>query len=360
LNLYLHLPFCPRICPYCAFPVVRVDKALAKAFEPRLLEEWTRRRPASSVETIYFGGGTPTSLSERALERIVVPVLATAAPGAEVTMECNPSTLSDSKARLLRRLGVNRLSIGAQSFDPEVLRALGRSHSPACIRACAAAARRAGIPNINLDLIFGVPGQSEDSWRASLRAALDLAPDHVSCYGLSYEEDTEFFRRLQCGEMRPAPDIEKDLFEVADEILGAAGFVHYEVSNFARPGAECRHHLDGWAGRDYLGIGPGAVSTIAAVRTRNDSIRADGSWAVAEREDLSPATRTSERIALGLRTRRGVDEVAFARDFGFDLRERWAIAIARLVEEGLAEARPPFRLTRKGWLVADEVVQLFL
>lgn len=337
-----------------------MDKTLAAAFEPRLLAEWARRRPEGPVETAYFGGGTPTALSERALERIVPPILSLAASGAEVSMECNPSTLSDSKAHLLRGLGVNRLSIGAQSFDPEVLRALGRSHSPTCIRACVATARRAGIPNINLDLIFGVPGQSEDSWRDSLRAALHLAPDHVSCYGLTYEEDTEFFRRFQRGEMRPVPDLEKHLFEIADKTLGGAGLVHYEVSNYARPGAECRHNLNVWAGCDYLGIGPGAVSTLHGVRTRNAPIRPDGSWEVAEREELSPATRAAERIVLGLRTRRGVDEAAFARDFGFALRERWAQILAQLIEEGLAEAGPPFRLTRKGWLVADEVAQLFL
>ena len=337
-----------------------MDKTLAAAFEPRLLEEWARRRPDGRAVTLYFGGGTPTALSERTLERLLPPILPVAAEGAEVTMECNPSTLSDSKAHLLRNLGVNRLSIGAQSFDPPVLRALGRTHSPACIRACVETARRAGIVRINLDLIFGVPGQSEESWRATLRAALDLAPDHLSCYGLTYEEDTEFFRRLQRGEMRPAPDLERRQFEIADEALGAAGFVHYEVSNYARPGAECRHNLDGWAGRDYVGIGPGAVSTVAAVRTRNGPILRDGSWEVAEREELSPATLAAERIALGLRTLRGVDEAVFLRDFGFPLRAHWRREIARIVEEGLAAPAPPLRLTRRGWLVADEIAQLFL
>lgn len=340
--------------------MARVDKALAEAFAPRLLEEWERGRPAQPPQTVYFGGGTPTALSGAALERIAGPILARAAAGAEVTMECNPSTLSPAKARLLRGLGVNRLSIGAQSFDPSVLRALGRSHSPSCIRACVETARAAGIPSLNLDLIFGVPGQSAKSWRATLLAAVALRPDHVSCYGLSYEQDTEFFRRLQRGEMRPDPGLERRLFELADEVLPEAGFIHYEVSNFARAGAECRHNLDGWAGRDYLGVGPGAVSTLAGVRARNTPLRADGSWEVAEREPLSPATLASERVALGLRTRRGVDEAAFARDFGFALRERWGSRISALVAEGLAEPGAPFRLTRKGWLVADEVAQVFL
>lgn len=405
MNLYLHIPFCPRICPYCAFPVVRVDKALAAAFAPRLLAEWESRRRGRSFSTVYFGGGTPTALSERDLERILPPVLAAAAPGAEVTMECNPSTLSDAKARRLRALGVNRLSIGAQAFDPAVLRVLGRAHAPAGIRACVESARRAEFAQINLDLIFGVPGQTEAAWETTLRAALELEPEHLSCYGLTYEGDTEFFRRFQRGEMKPAPEVERRMFALAEDLLGDAGFVHYEISNYARPGAECRHNLDGWSGRDYLGIGPGAVSTerltpfeapgseraraaaadpggrnsagepfrrgaegrpprelreIVARRLRNGPISAEGAWEIAEREELARATLASERIALGLRTRRGVEEEAFARDFGFSLRTRWATEIARLVEEGFAQPAPPLRLTRKGWLVADEIAQMFL
>ncbi len=373
-HLYLHIPFCPRICPYCAFHVLRVDKGLARSFAENLRKEWESHQKHLHLETIYVGGGTPTALSVPMLQELLDPILQSQfriqnsefripppLPTAEVSMECNPSTLSPQKAGLLAGLGVNRLSIGAQSFDPEILRVLGRAHSPACIAQCVATARDAGFQNLNLDLMFGVPGQSLESWEATLNAALALRPRHVSCYGLTYEQDTEFFRRRNAGQLREAPELERAMFDLADSLLTSAGYRHYEISNYAQPGFECRHNVAVWRGKDYLGLGPSAVSTFASTRRRNSVMDANGAWTVAESETLSPATRAAERMVLGLRTRPGVDLAAFVADFGASPLERWPREIRFLAQNGLLLADSSrLQLTARGWEVADEVAPYFV
>ncbi len=371
-HLYVHIPFCPHICPYCSFHVLPVHKEHAEKLVDHLLAEYNSIARNLNLHTIFLGGGTPTALSIARLERLLsamlqrVPRLVESRSGIqrpasriEITSECNPSTLSSQKAERLLSLGVNRLSIGAQSFDPAVLKTLGRTHSAAAIVQCVETARRAGFININLDLIFGVPGQTLVSWKSTLETALSLQPRHISCYGLTYEEDTDFFVRRQRGELKSNDPLESAMFDLADQMLTRAGFGHYEISNYALPEFECRHNLAYWQGEDYYGIGPSAVSTVNGVRWRNSKFK-DGCWKAEEEERLSPETLASERMALGLRIAEGIKEVSFAAKFGFLPRERWRNEIDTLIQNQLLIASPALQLTRRGREVADEVAICFM
>ncbi|MBV9463533.1 MAG: radical SAM family heme chaperone HemW [Verrucomicrobiae bacterium] len=344
-HLYLHLPFCPSICPYCSFHVQRVDRPAMEKFSRELRRDFETAvaltGPLNRVETIFYGGGTPTVFSTAQLEAIggIVAEFTEGSRPLEVSMEANPATLSPAKAETIRKLGVNRVSVGAQSFDAEVLRTLGRRHSVPSIEEAWTILRNAGFENLNLDLIFGVPGQSLESWKRTLEAALALRPEHLSCYGLTYEEDTPFFERHRRGELVANEPRETEMFEVAEETLEAAGFRHYEISNYARPGRECRHNQAYWNGADYLGVGPSAVSTFGGKRRR----MMEGVWA--EIEDVDDRIRAKERLLLGLRT----DEGADARGIEGELLEA-------LLAAGFAElAGPKVRLTRAGRLRADAI-----
>jgi oxygen-independent coproporphyrinogen III oxidase len=360
-HLYVHIPFCPHICPYCAFHVIRSSKAGTEILIPKLLEEFNSASSSLELSTIFLGGGTPTSLSTSQLEQFLTVLISKTSVdrrNLEVTSECNPSTLSLQKAQRMVDLGVNRLSIGAQSFDPTILKTLGRTHSATAITDCISTARSAGFTNINVDLIFGVPGQTLDSWRSTLEAVLSQKPQHVSCYGLTYEEDTDFFRRNKTGELG-SNSLEKEMFELADEVLCQAGLVHYEISNYALPGFECRHNLAYWRGKEFLGIGPSAVSTIGGIRQRNSKF--DGqSWHIEEEEVLTSEILASERMALGLRTAEGICEDNFHEEFGFSPNERWRNEIEALEKNQLLQRKPSLRLTTQGRAVADEVAVYFM
>lgn len=318
--------------------------------------------------TVYFGGGTPTALPTRMLDELLRGMVPSGenAPE-EVTVECNPATLSPTKALALRRGGANRLSIGAQSFDPAVLATLGRTHSVRVIDQALGTARMAGFDRINLDLMFGVPGQTLASWEATLAAVLERKIPHLSCYALTFEEDTEFFRRKACGRLSQDPAMEKKMFEMAGMMLGRAGYRNYETSNHALPGHESVHNLAYWRGEDYYGIGPGAVGTVRGVRHRNGPLCDDDSWSEIEREELTPQVMAAERMALGLRTAEGVGETGFRRRFGFLPAERWQKEIQQLRDAGLltesAEAGGAgrmWRLTDRGRLLADEAAVFFM
>jgi len=356
-HLYIHLPFCPHICPYCSFHVLRVEKEGMGRLLDGLIAEYRGIARELALDTIFLGGGTPTALSSGQLDQLLG--VFTCEPSVEFSCECNPSTLSSGKAAVLRSHGVNRLSIGAQSFDPGVLRTLGRTHSVEAISRCVETARSADFSNINLDLIFGVPGQTLQSWEATLRHALSLQPQHLSCYGLTYEEDTEFFARRGRGDLETDPALEEAMYNLAEEALTAAGLVHYEISNYARPGFECRHNLTYWRGEDYYGIGPSAVSTVRGVRWTNSRLR-DGRWRREVEELLPTATRASERMALGLRTGEGVEETRFSEKFGFRPRDRWVKEIDLLISNGLLQEKPPLRLSARGRRLADEVAVYFV
>jgi len=365
-HLYVHTPFCAKICPYCAFYVHQGGVAAQREFVAALRAEWSRARNEFplALETIYFGGGTPSILSAELFlelaERIPRQARDDRARDAyEFTLEVNPATVTPEKAAAWRAAGVNRISLGAQSFDVEMLKLLGRQHAPGDIAETCTLLREHGFENINIDLMFALPGQSEAKWEETLRAALACAPKHISAYALTYEEDTPFFEKLQRGEWRQDEAREIAMFERTRDVLGAAGLIDYEISNFALPGFESRHNLAYWRGADYLGLGPSACSTIGGLRWRNvPDTRAYaerislGKSVRGELETLDTATRAKERIMFGLRMREGVARTEFGGD---------AARLKELATNGLAfEAEGRVRLTARGKLVADSVAGMFV
>jgi len=315
--LYLHIPFCHRICPYCSFykhtpggtPIGEFIDALVVEARHRL--EPYQEKP----RTLYLGGGTPSMLSPGHLTRLFEGLRGIVDFNAldEVTMEANPATFDPVKARTFLDIGVTRISLGIQSFTPQVLEILGREHSAQQAADSVKILRDAGIPSINIDLMFSIPGQSEADWIETLTRSISLQPDHISAYNLTYEEDTAFFESLRRGEMREDEDADARLFHRAHDLLTDSGFDHYETSNYAKPGHHSSHNRGYWRGEDYLGLGPSAVSTIAGVRSKNlpdtagyvARVRSLG-HAVEEAERVDPEAFRIERIALGLRTKEGI------------------------------------------------------
>lgn len=334
--LYLHIPFCHRVCPYCSFYKHTPGDTPIGSFVDALATE-AASRITKTPRTVYLGGGTPSMLSPGHLTRLF-RALHDAIDFSqldEVTLEANPATFDAAKARLFRDLGVTRVSLGIQSFTPHVLEILGREHSVAQASESVGILREAGISSINIDLMFSIPGQSKDDWRKTLEHTISLEPDHISAYNLTYEEDTAFFESLRRGEMRENEDHDAEFFHLADELLTAVGFDHYETSNYARPGHHSSHNQGYWRSEDYLGLGPSAVSTLDDVRWKNvadtaryvSQVQSIG-HALSESETLDAESRRLERIALGLRTKEGIQ---------LDLLSPDAIARARnLADEGLA------------------------
>lgn len=372
-SLYVHVPFCHTICGYCDFYSEVLDRDAAGPLVDALLAELEsyHRTVELLPETIFVGGGTPTTLPTGPLSRLFSRLrnLCGDRPDVEFTSEANPATVSPETARILADCGVNRISIGAQSFDSAELKVLERIHHPAQVEQTVAAARAAGIQRVNLDLIFGVPGQTLSGWQRNLQAAIALRPDHLSCYGLTYERGTPLYEQLHAGRVeRVAEDSEAEMFEATIDMLAAAGYEQYEISNYARPGCECRHNLRYWHNEPSLGIGPSAAGLIGETRYRNvpdtaeyvRAIRAGRSPRI-EQETLSPDHRARETAMLMLRLKAGIDRQRFAARFGSDPAQLFAGAIERNREGGLIEVTPEaVRLTRRGLLVADSVVTDFL
>jgi len=358
-HLYAHIPFCPKVCPYCSFYKEASDRNKTQAFLEALLAEAERYSQTLQPVTIFFGGGTPTALSTGQLDYLLTGLRQRLdfSQVEEFTMEMNPATVSLEKAVCLRELGVNRVSMGVQSWDARLLQTLGRVHTAAQAERSYAILREAGFANVNLDLIFGVPGQTPDQWRDSLLRTIALQPDHISAYCLTYEEDTEYFRRLTAGQYRPDIQLDADLFETTMDTLAAAGYDQYEISNYARPGRECRHNLAYWLGHDYAGLGPSAFSTVAGRRWKNVSDTAAYIARIAEgreasdfAEPVDEQTRRVEVTAFSLRTNLGVEASSLPND-----------AAQNLLAEGLLEqSGSRLRLTRRGRLLADAVAEAVL
>src|SRR5205807_6593047 len=284
-HIYVHIPFCARICPYCAFYKELLDRSQTQRFCEALLSELPQQaqdRPAFAgptagrhllPSTIYFGGGTPTALTTAQLEFLLGGFRDALDLSKLIawTMEANPGSVSKSKAALLRRLGITRISLGIQSWDDDLLILLGREHNAKQGEESFQILRDAGFSNINVDLMFGLPGQTIHQWRSTLERTVSLKPEHISSYCLTYEEDTEFLLRLARGEFRQDPDTDSEFFELTMSILETAGYKHYEISNYARPGFRSAHNRAYWSGSDYLGIGPSAFSTIGMTRWQNIS-----------------------------------------------------------------------------------------
>lgn len=353
LGLYIHVPFCTKRCPYCAFVLVEAPRADARFEEAigRHLEAEAAARGRLPFASLYFGGGTPSLLEPATVARLLEKARTLFAPRdpIEVTLEANPEGLDPAR---WRDAGVTRLSLGIQSLDDGVLRFLGRTHDAAAGRAAFRAARAAGFANISVDLIFGAPG---GRFEEELDEVIGWGPEHVSLYGLTVEPGTELARRKTA---LPGEEAQARHYEAAMDRLGAAGFRHYEISNFARPGFESVHNGGYWDGRPYLGFGPGAHSFVPHRRWANIANverYLAGDRSAASVEELTPLQRMIERIFLGLRRDTGLDVAAFEAEFGVRFDERYAAALERL-GDAVERSGDRLRLTRRGRLLADAVV----
>jgi oxygen-independent coproporphyrinogen-3 oxidase len=384
--LYIHFPFCRARCAYCDFNTYAgLDHLVPDYVEALGVEaEHLAALFSGPLATVYVGGGTPSLVPASSLAQVLDTCCTMFGlnPTAEISVEANPGTLTRAWLDTLRARGVNRLSLGAQSLNDAELAMLGRIHRRADVEAAVAAARAAGFDNLSLDLIFGLPGQRLADWRAMLKSALALTPDHLSLYALTLEEGTPLAGRVQRGDL-PAPDADRaaDMYELADELLTAQGFAQYEISNWCRPGFECVHNLTCWRYQPYLALGAGAHSFDGArrrwnVRSVPDYIKQLSSatipttigtdtWpspAVEDGEMLSRAEQMGETMMLGLRlTREGVAEVGFRDRFGVSLDAAYPAALPEMVAAGLIRRDGGrVRLTRRGRLLGNRVFARFL
>jgi oxygen-independent coproporphyrinogen-3 oxidase len=377
-HLYIHVPFCAKKCAYCAFYSEAGDGELINRYVEALVREIELVAADLKPKTIFFGGGTPSLLNLRQWERILETIRRLGWHGAaEWTVECNPATVSLDKARLLRDGGVNRISMGAQSFDETLLDRLGRVHSRQMIFKSFDILRAAGFDNLNVDLMFAIPGQTLATWRQTLAEAAALGSEHLSCYEVIYEEDTPLFEQLRAGMVKEDEDLACAMY---DELLLAAaggGFQQYEVANFARhaaaapaemPERACRHNVNYWRGGSFHGLGPSAAGYVRGIRTRNWSNTTmyceqleGGRRAIESSEELPPLARAGEIAAFGLRMNAGWPLEQFQRRTGFDLRREWKPEIERMIDLGYGELNPlRFYLTNKGLRFADWVGAEFL
>ena len=312
---YVHVPFCRRVCPYCDFAVVAGREELAARYVDALVAEIEATPPLDRpLDAVAFGGGTPSRLPAAAVSRVLEALRAVhrVAPDAEVSLEANPEDWTPSLAGALADAGVDRVSLGVQSFDAGVLEWLGRAHTPEQGAAAVAEARRAGFRSVSVDLIFGSPVESHASWQQSVAAAIGLEIDHLSCYALTVEQGTPLSRSVRAGAPSPDPDAQADRYEAAWEAAGAAGLQRYETSNAARPGHACVYNLVTWAGGEYQGFGNGAHRHVGGIRSWNVR-RVDrylervetGGRATSGEERLDAWGREQERLVLGLRRASG-------------------------------------------------------
>jgi oxygen-independent coproporphyrinogen-3 oxidase len=364
LGLYLHVPFCASACDYCAFyqtaPTAEgVRGFLAGAAREAEMVAWDR-----PVDTVFWGGGTPGMLAPRALTELGKVVLRHGGGRpAEWSVEMAPASVTPPRLAALKALGVTRISSGVQSFQPGLLEALGRRHTLRQALRAYEAVRAAGFASVNFDLIFAIPGQTLDGWRDDLDEAMKLEPDHISTYCLTFEEDTALFVKLSQGRVRPDADQERAFYTEAWERLDAAGYAQYEISNFARPGHQCRHNLNTWRMEEWIGLGPSAASQYGGWRGANvpDLARwqADvdqGRRALTDRVELTWRVMAEDSLIFGLRMNEGVDLPVLRARYPAAPWERVAALAARLTEEGLAVMENGrLRLTLRGRLVADAV-----
>ena len=368
LGLYIHIPFCRSKCAYCDFYSLPNGEAMFKRYAAALRRHLAETAPSAArhqVDTVYFGGGTPTLLGPRLLLDVLDTVLHKydAAKDAEVTLEANPESAQDwRELRKLRRGGFNRLSLGAQCADDAILRAIGRVHTWDQVESAAAAARRAGFKNLSLDLIYGLPGQTMEGWQDTVEKALALSPEHLSCYGLKVEEGTPLWERRERADL-PDDDMQADMYLWMVERLDRAGYGQYEISNFAQEGMASRHNLKYWRLAEYAGFGPEAHSDFGEVRYAygRDLMGyltgvEQGTLRVSQSETIPLRERDTEYIMLSLRTAEGISQYAFEHTF----RQRFA-PLERVLEKyealGCAERTGRgWRLTSKGFLLSNTII----
>ena len=364
LGLYVHIPFCKHKCDYCDFYSLAHSEEKMDAYTDALirhLEEVAPRADAQTVDTVYFGGGTPSYLGEKRLSKLLKTICKRfhVTSDAEITLECNPDSAGDVKMlKKLHRAGFNRLSLGVQAMEDEMLKAVGRIHTVQQVEEAVEAARHAGFDNLSLDLIYGLPGQSMAAWQETLKAAVALSPEHLSCYGLKVEEGTPLWAKKDTLTL-PDDDAQADMYFFAVEYLAKEGYAQYEISNFAKPCYESRHNLRYWRLQEYAGFGPGAHSDMGGVRFAYekdlDSYIA-GDLRLSEREEIDPMERDMETVMLSLRTADGLD----LQDYVWRFRQK-ADPMERLFEEyekhGLAQrTQTGWRLTPKGFYVSNSII----
>lgn len=365
-NLYLHIPFCARCCAYCDFNRVEYQTDLVDDYLDALSIEFTARGDGLRPETIYLGGGTPTCLSLNQLEYLLSQFdFIDSGAVKEFTVEANPGTLDIDKLILLRDAGVTRISLGVQSFNQRGLDFLGRMHNAKTARFALALLHEVGFANISVDLIFAWAGQTLNDWRDDLEKTLALNVQHISCYGLTYPENTPLKKLLDDGKITPAnEDHELALFNLTNEILAAANFARYEISNFSAPQFQSLHNLNYWRGGTYLGLGAGAHSYQNGVRSNNylsvreyiDKLNQCGN-AQSAIDELSPERRARECAVVWLRLREGIDQQQFATQTGFSLPILFTAELPMLIKDGWLEWHGDFlRLSDQAIPVADAVL----
>ncbi len=370
-SVYIHVPFCAKKCEYCAFYSEGTDGARIERYVAALLIDIRRQAIQAQPRTVFFGGGTPSLLTLGQWARIFDAFQEVGWTSvSEFTVECNPATVSAAKAALFRENGVNRISMGVQSLDEGLLDRLGRVHSREMVFRSFQTLREAGFDNINLDLMFAIPGQTKEIWQQTLDEILEFGSEHLSCYEVIYEEDTPLYDQMKAGEFDVDEALASEMYEMLVRSLDLKGYRQYEIANFARsdgndpngfPSYACRHNINYWVGGDYLALGPAAAGHQDGQRYQNwsntelycEAIQAgrlprDGG------ECLEPLAKASETAAFSLRMNRGIHFLEFQAKTGFDLQEHWGAELDRLVGCGWGErCEETFRLTRTGFRFAD-------
>lgn len=369
LGLYVHIPFCRSKCLYCDFcSFPRSDAGEQADYTGLLCRDLRMRAEDASdrtVNTVYFGGGTPTLLPPTLLTRILEEIFSRyhLSADAEITLECNPATASREDLHALRKAGFNRISIGLQSADGAELRALGRLHSLADFERTLRDARDAGFENVSADVMFGIPRQTKASYLQTLTHLASLSPEHISAYGLTVESDTPF-GKMGDRLMLPEEEETRAMYFEGAALLEQLGYRQYEISNFARPGYESRHNLKYWNCEEYLGFGPAAYSDFGGKRfgnSRDLSAYLGGKSILAESEAPSPRERAEEYVMLRLRLADGVNCAAFADRFGFDFDSKFAVTLAKYEPAGLVRhTEQGWALTREGFYVSNTILSELL
>ena len=388
-NLYVHVPFCAQKCAYCAFYSEASSGELINRYSQDLVREIEIVADDLNPKTIFFGGGTPSLLNLRQWEQILRAMEKCNLLGAEeFTVECNPATVSADKAKLFRDFGINRISMGVQSLDEKLLDRLGRIHSREMVFKSFDILRNSGFENINLDLMFAIPSQTMEIWRATLNEAMAMQSEHLSSYEVIYEDDTPLYEQLKAGEFSVDENLACEMYEELISRATNGGFHQYEIANFARnkskvgasvvldfghetldiPSRACRHNVNYWRGGSFYGLGPSATGYVRGVRTKNWSNTQlyceqleKGKRAIESSEELPPLRRAGEIAAFGLRMNAGWPFADFKRATDFDLRNEWEGEMNQLTERGWASLdAEKFQLTHQGLRFADSAAELFL
>ena len=376
IGLYIHIPFCRQKCLYCDFPSWAGKEGQMQGYVNALTKEIENRSkeyPDRKVVSVFFGGGTPTTLSIPMLEQLMQTVFANwdIAEDAEITTEANPGTLDAEMALALKRMGFNRLSMGVQAWQNRLLKDLGRIHTIESFQENYRAVREAGFENVNTDLMFALPNQTMEDWQETVKNIVDLNPEHISAYSLILEEGTPFFDRYEKGELEPAEEeLDREMYHWAVDYLAEMGYEQYEISNFAKKGRQSRHNRIYWQAEEYLGMGLGSHSYMNGERFHNiydlqEYIKADGDISLLKLKEDAEIILEEDALAefmfLGLRLTEGVSFERFRERFGQEMKNIYGSQIGELVRDGLLEEDEiGIRLTRRGVDISNFVFEKFL